>query len=103
MSILLLALGVAYAAFCVCFTVRIVNRKERWAKWTIAVVVGVPVLYVLSVGPATWIYRRHYKAEPQSLPSEGALARAYVPLKWVSDGAPKSVGDSIRWYIGLWE
>jgi len=24
------------AAFCVWLTVRIVNRRERWAKWTLA-------------------------------------------------------------------
>ena len=33
---LLLCLAVAFAAFCVWLTVRIVNRRERWAKWTAA-------------------------------------------------------------------
>jgi hypothetical protein len=46
--------GVAYAAFCVWLSVRIVNRRERWAKWTLAVVVGLLVLYVASFGPACW-------------------------------------------------
>jgi hypothetical protein len=45
-TILLSTLAVAFAAFCVWLTVRIVNRRERWAKWTLAVVVGLPVLYV---------------------------------------------------------
>ncbi|MBI3860989.1 MAG: hypothetical protein HY290_03755 [Planctomycetia bacterium] len=36
MTLLLPTLAVAFAAFCVWLTVRIVNRKERWAKWTLA-------------------------------------------------------------------
>ena len=58
MSILLSTLGVAFAAFCVWLTVRIVNRRERWTKWTLATVVGLPVLYVASFGPACWAVSR---------------------------------------------
>jgi hypothetical protein len=55
MAIALLIFGAAFAAFCVWLTVRIVNRHERWAKWTLAAVVaGLPVLYVLSFGAACW-------------------------------------------------
>ncbi|MBI3861954.1 MAG: hypothetical protein HY290_08655 [Planctomycetia bacterium] len=52
MNILLPALAVAFAAFCVWLTVRIVNRWERWAKWTLAGVVAISVLigYPLSIG-----------------------------------------------------
>jgi hypothetical protein len=45
--------GVALVAFYVWLTVRIVNRRGRWAKWTL-VVVAIPSLYVLSFGPACW-------------------------------------------------
>jgi hypothetical protein len=55
MLIVLGTLGVAFAAFVVWLTVRIVNRRERWAKWTLATVIVVPVLYVMSIGPAAWI------------------------------------------------
>jgi hypothetical protein len=60
MSILLPALGVAMAAFCVWLGVRIVNRRERWAKWTavafILVVAAIPASYpwakgILLMGP----------------------------------------------------
>jgi hypothetical protein len=27
--------GVAFVAFCLWLTVRVVNRRERWAKWTL--------------------------------------------------------------------
>src|SRR5437868_6452046 len=50
-------LAVAVAAFCVWLTVRIVNRRERWAKWTLAAA-ALPVLYVLSFGPACWAVER---------------------------------------------
>src|SRR6476661_2079389 len=50
--------GSAFAAVSVWLTVRIVNRRERWTKWALAVVVGLPVLYVASFGPACWIGTR---------------------------------------------
>src|SRR5262245_39771496 len=34
MTLLLPTLAASFAAFCVWLTLRIVNRKERWAKWT---------------------------------------------------------------------
>lgn len=43
MSTLLPALAVAFAAFCVWLTVRIVNRKERWAIWLAIVIVAYPL------------------------------------------------------------
>ncbi|MFN0053782.1 MAG: hypothetical protein ACKV0T_16505 [Planctomycetales bacterium] len=55
MAILLPTLAVAFAAFCVWLTVRIANRRERWAKWTLAVV-AVLALYVASFGPARAAY-----------------------------------------------
>jgi hypothetical protein len=50
--------GIAFAAFCVWLTVRIINRRERWAKWTLAVTLSLPVLYAASFGPACWISSR---------------------------------------------
>src|SRR5690349_19586030 len=54
MTIVLPALALAFAAFCVWLAVRIINRRERWAKWT-AAVIAPPLLYLLSFGPACWI------------------------------------------------
>jgi hypothetical protein len=56
MTILLSALAVTFAAFCVWLTLRVVNRRERWAKWMLAIALALPVLYVVSFGPAFWIY-----------------------------------------------
>ena len=54
MAVALAIFGVAFAAFCVWLMVRIVNQREQWAKWTLAVVVSLPVLYVASFGPVVW-------------------------------------------------
>lgn len=55
---LLLLVTTAVAAFWVWLTVRVLNRRERWAKWTLALVVGLPLLYVASFGPACWLADR---------------------------------------------
>jgi hypothetical protein len=62
MALALSILGVAFAAFCVWLTVRIVNRRERWAKWTLAGV-ALPVVYLLSVGPVIWL--QAHRAVPE--------------------------------------
>ena len=73
MAILLLTVAVAFAAFCVWLTVRIVNRRERWAKWTLAAVVGVPVLYVASFGPAAKLASDRYE-------TRNLFMQAYSPI-----------------------
>jgi hypothetical protein len=54
MSIVLPALGVGFAAFCVWLGVRIFNRRERWAKWTAVALAGLLVFYPMSIGPVCW-------------------------------------------------
>jgi len=55
---IVLAMVVAFAAFCVWLAVRIFNRRERWAKWTLAAVLSLPGLYVVSFGPVCWLSDR---------------------------------------------
>src|SRR5262245_32695841 len=84
--------GVAYAAHCVWVTVRIVNRRERWAKRTLAVTLILPVLYVASFGPACWLVRRNqvdmtkaariYRPLVRTACSTSIFAR---PLRWYGD------------------
>jgi hypothetical protein len=50
MAIALSIFGVAFSAFCVWLAVRIVNRRERWAKWTAATVLVALVMYLTSFG-----------------------------------------------------
>ena len=96
MTILLPALAIAIAAFCVWLTVRIVNRRERWVKWTLAGVVGVPVLYVASFGPACWVVDRGWIA-PRP------IAYAYWPcLRAMWGGiAPHAISEVLYWWATM--
>ena len=73
---LILALATAYAAFCIWLTVRIVNRRERWAKWLLAILIGLPTFYVVSVGPACWISSRTQSGDSM-------VSTIYGPLELV--------------------
>ena len=76
-------LAVAFTAFCVWLTVRVINRKERWAKCTLAGVVGVPVLYVASYGPVrAMIEPKIYSVGTD--PLVDAYFTFYTPLFWVT-------------------
>lgn len=58
MTVLFTTLSLSFTAFCVWLGVRIVNRKERWAKRLMMTIIAVPVLYVASFGPACWLSSR---------------------------------------------
>ena len=98
MAIALLIFGVAFAAICVWLGVRIVKRRERWAKWTLAAAVALPVLYVLSIGPVAWLNTRHLM--PEVLGS--ATKHLYDPIEWLMARGPGTVEQAIRWYARLW-
>jgi hypothetical protein len=91
MSIILPAFAVAFSAFCVWLAVRIVNRRERWAKWTLAVTLSLPVLYAVSFGPACWITSRVNVGVP-------VVNVIYLPMLWIRDVSPEFIGDGILWY-----
>jgi len=55
MALVVSIIGIAFAAFCVWLTVRIANRRERWAKWVAVAAVTLPLLYFLSFGPVCWM------------------------------------------------
>jgi hypothetical protein len=79
MTFLLPSLALAFAAFCIWLTVRIVNRRERWAKRTAAgIVIAFPVLYLASFGPACWMIA----ADPSDTTLRAALPNVYVPIGW---------------------
>jgi hypothetical protein len=77
------------------------QRSNR--PWIVALLIGLPLMYVLSAGPATWLYRRHHKAEPESLPATGSLGIIYGPLNSAVEASPRPVESAMRWYISLWE
>jgi hypothetical protein len=94
MTILLLALAVTFAAFCIWLSVRIVNRRERWAKWALTGLIVLPVLYVASFGPACWISSRATKCVP-------IVETACSPMMFICDVSPNFVVQFIQWYSGI--
>ena len=92
MTIFLSALGVAFAACCVWLTVRIVNRRERWAKRTLAtVLVSLPMLYLLSFGPACWwlaVSIQSVPGGPQFGDNAAYLPKFYWPIGWAAKRYP---------------
>jgi hypothetical protein len=87
MSMALVIMGVAFAALAVWLAVRIVNRRERWAKWTAVALVAYP----LSFGPAVWLAARG------TIP-ETAVKCVYWPLLCQRVHLPNSWGAIIQWY-----
>ena len=106
MALALLIFGVAFAAFCVWLTVRIINRREQWAKWTLAAVVGVPMLYVASFGPACWVVS-HTNGNGKVIrdiywPLVAVIkSRSIVFLpKAIEQYSTAGAADGWQWYIG---
>jgi hypothetical protein len=92
MTIVLSTLAVTFAAFCVWLTVRIVNRRERWAKRTLAAAIGLPVLYVLSFGPACWISSRVQR-------SGKVVSTVYSPIVSATWQSPYLVQQVLQQYV----
>jgi hypothetical protein len=99
MSFLLPALAVASAAFCIWLTVRIVNRRERWAKRTGLGLCALVVLYPLSSGPAHWLNTRFLPVGPAPMglasdeaddaPDDWSLCDyVYAPVELAVDRSP---------------
>jgi hypothetical protein len=103
-------LGVVYAAVFVWLLVRIVNRRQRSAKWTAVGLIVLAALYVLSSGPMTTLGRwSHTTYTPAPALGSNAVmvttqegpgvwwSQVYAPLLWASD---QSWGDQLYSY---WE
>jgi len=100
MTILLSVIGVTFAAFCVWLSVRIVNRRERWAKCALAAVIGVPVLYAASFGPACWISSQTLDRGDRI--GAQTVNMMYQPILSLAWSGPSIVQSPIVWYARLW-
>ena len=102
MSWIMATLAVAFAAFCVWLTVRIVNRRERWAKWTLTALFGVPVLYVLSFGPVCWMIGHTLHSDCLFYTTPPRIASVvYRPLIRVVYECPEGTQRVLAWYFSL--
>jgi hypothetical protein len=92
MSILFSALAVAFAAVCIWLAVRIINRRERWAKRALATLVLLPAIYVSSFGPACWLNEREVLAHRD-------LEQAYWPIFALA--SEERLPQPFAWYARL--
>ena len=95
MEILVSVIGMVVAAFSIWLTIRFINRKEPWAKWTLMVMAIVLVGYPLSSGPADWLLVHGYTSKPV----DDAMKKFYAPAGWVIRNSPKPVQDSFNQYF----
>jgi hypothetical protein len=106
MTIVLPALSVAFAAFCVWLTVRIVNRRERWAKRTLLIIAcGLPLLYLGSFGAWCWSIGSGPQHTQQW--SDGKWGnvnrgiRFYRPILFLWFSGPEPIRSSLDWFANL--
>jgi hypothetical protein len=95
MLILLACTG--YAAFMLWLGVRVVNRRERWAKWTAAGLAWFSILYPLAYGPA------YFAVESGRLPDWAAvlIMRPFAPLLLVAQQNVSAM-EFLHWYARFW-
>ena len=90
------ALGAAVAALAVWLTVRIINRRERWAIRIALGLIAVSILYVASFGPACWISSRATNGKKSLLPF------VYAPiLGCISRDRDSALDTAIFGYAGI--
>jgi hypothetical protein len=99
MDLLLLACGAGYVAGSVWLLVRWINRRERWVKRVAWGMILLPILYILSFGPACWITSRMDQGRDWG---RKILPKGYAPIvRWFSEPEPAHLVNLARWYSRL--
>jgi hypothetical protein len=101
MSGALLVLAVAFSAFCVWLTVRIVNRRERWAKWTAVALIVALIAYPLSIGPAYWMCTDG-RGRVRNDWAGDAFLNVFAPIIAAYHNGRPLLSDLIQSYLELW-
>jgi hypothetical protein len=95
--------GIAYAAFWIWQTARIVNRQKRWRSLAIAAMIFLlmPLLYFLLIGPVAFLER-------SGTIRQGVYEFALHPVRIVADGTDLKpiwfwsiCDDYLRWWFRL--
>jgi len=89
----LATLSLMLAAFAVWLGVRLVNRRQSWAKRTAMVLFAVLIGYPLSIRPACWLVQ-------MEVVHLNSVAHAYCPVILLLEGAPRPVYWLAKWYAG---
>jgi hypothetical protein len=70
-------------------------KAGSWPLAAIALIVLLPLFYVLSIGPAIWLHHR-------DLIPELPLTAIYWPLEWLADAMP-TISAPLVWYVDVWD
>jgi hypothetical protein len=100
MTTVLARLGLAFAALAVWLTVRIINRRERWAKRTAVALTVVLLGYPLSFGPACWIIDR-WEHGDINRNSVRFTAKVYAPFVQMAYEGPQWISGPIFWWTSI--
>ena len=70
------------------------DRKKPLWPWTVALLIGLPVLYVATFGPACWLTHRGVVT--------GRISRwLFAPVECTMIRGPECVSSSLFWYSTL--
>ena len=94
---MLAASGLAFAAFCIWFTVRVVNRREKSRRmiWLAALAAAALLSYPLSFGPTC---RLAY----EGLIPESQFMTVYRPCIRLALDGPQAVRGPLQWWDEQW-
>jgi len=67
-----------------------VERNKSVSKWIVGLLIGAPVLYFASFGPACWITSR-------TNVGASAVPFFFRPMTWASSSS-ESLADALSWY-----
>ena len=70
------------------------ERKPLW-PWIVALLTGLPVLYVASIGPVCWTLSR------MSADTPGIVNLLYTPVLRVWHDGPATARDALWWYCNF--
>ena len=81
------------------------DRKKPLWPWFVVLLIGLPVLYVASFGPACWI-----ASQKPPVGSGGVsgwaiivpeLPKVYRPIGWACKKCPNTVSPLVTWYARI--
>src|SRR5262249_46601742 len=84
--------GLAFVALCVWLMIRVVNRREVWARQALAIIATAAAFYSASFGPACWM------AEGYGI-SEQDFVGVYRPILALASN--RRVPQPFAWYASL--
>lgn len=74
-------------------------RTSRRARWLLAIVIAGPILYLLSLGPVTWLTSRGF--EPVWAIEMQLVDSFYSPIRAACEHFPP-LRQALNWYTEPW-